>query len=148
MEVILIDDVDGVGKKGATVKVADGYARNFLLPRRLAIETGAKAAKVFQEMARQRTIANEKSRKAAEAVAEKYRGVVVEASARAGEDGTLFGSITSSDIADLLGKQGLETDRRKIELAEPIKTAGDHAVVVKIHQGVEAPITVRVVTVS
>jgi large subunit ribosomal protein L9 len=148
VEVILIDDVEGVGKKGATVKVAAGYARNFLLPRRLAIETGAKAAKVFQEMSRQRTIANDKARKAAETIAEKYRGVVIEATARAGEDGTLFGSITSSDVADLLGKQGLETDRRKIELPEPIKTVGDHPVVVKIHQGVEAPITVRVVTVS
>ena len=148
MEVILIDDVEGVGKKGATVKVAAGYARNFLLPRRLAIETGAKAAKVFQEMSRQRTIANDKARKIAEAVAEKYRGVIVEATARAGEDGTLFGSITSGDIAELLAKQGLETDRRKIELPEAIKTVGDHPVTVKIHQGVEAPITVRVVTVS
>ena len=148
MEVILIDDVEGVGKKGATVKVADGYARNFLLPRRLAIETGAKAAKVFQEMSRQRTIANDKAHKAAEAIAEKYRGVVLEATARAGEDGTLFGSITSADIAELLGKQGLVTDKKKIEVPEPIKTAGDHVVNIKFHAGVEAPITVRVVPQS
>lgn len=146
MEVILIDDVDGVGKKGATVKVAAGFARNFLLPRKLAIETGKKAAKVFQEMVHQRAIANDKSKKAAEAVAERYRGVAVETIARAGEDGTLFGSITATDIAELLGKQGIETDRRKIEIPEPIKTLGDHTVVVRLHQGVEAPITVRVVT--
>ncbi|MGH7726538.1 MAG: 50S ribosomal protein L9 [Candidatus Eiseniibacteriota bacterium] len=148
MEVILVDDVEGLGKKGATVKVAAGYARNFLLPRKLAISTGAKAARVFQEMARQREIANDKSKRAAEALAEKYRGIVVEAKARAGEDGTLFGSITSSDIAELLEKQGLPTDRKKIALEDHIKTVGEHTVHVKLHAGVDAPITVRVVTAS
>jgi large subunit ribosomal protein L9 len=145
VEVILIDDVEGLGSKGATVKVAAGYARNFLLPRKLAIATGHKAAHVFQEMVRQREIADHKSKKAAEALAEKYRGVVVEARARVGEDGTLFGSVTASDIADLLAKQGLETDRRRVEIAEHIKTVGEHAATVRLHAGVEAPITVRVV---
>jgi large subunit ribosomal protein L9 len=148
VEVILVDDVEGVGKKGATVKVAAGYARNFLLPRKLAIETGAKSAKVFLALARQRDISKDKAVKAAQAIADKYKGIVVEAQARVGEDGILFGSVTSSDIADLLAKQGLETDRRKIEIAEAIKTVGDHAATVKIHQGVEAPITVRVVAQS
>jgi large subunit ribosomal protein L9 len=148
VEVILIDDVDGLGKKGATVKVKNGYARNFLVPRKLAIPTGDKAARVFQAMAKQNEIAKDKSRKAAEALAARYRGVEVEASARAGEDGTMFGSITASDIAELLGKQGLVTDRKKIVLDEAIKTLGDHPVHVKFDQGVTAEILVRVVAAS
>jgi large subunit ribosomal protein L9 len=148
VEVILIDEVDGLGKKGSTVKVANGYARNFLLPRKLAIPTGAGAARLFVELAKQREIANDKSKKAAEAIAEKYRGVSVEATARVGDDGTLFGSITAADVAELLGKQGLVTDKKKIDIAEPIKTAGDHVVTIKFHAGVEAPITVKVVPQS
>ena len=146
MEVILLGDVDGLGKKGANVRVADGYARNFLLPKKLAIASGAKAARVFKEMAKQLEIAEEKARKAAEELAAKYRGVVLEAHARAGEDGTLFGSITSSDIAELLKKQGLETERKKIELGEHIKTLGEHTVTVRLHLGVTVPIAVRVVS--
>jgi len=145
VEVILIDDVEGLGKKGSTVKVKNGYARNFLVPRKLAIPTGLKAAKVFLAMAKQRDIAKDKDKKAAELVAAKYAGVSVTATSRAGEDGTLFGSITSADIADLLGKKGLETDRKKIVLDEPIKTLGDHAVKIKFHAGVEATVLVQVV---
>ena len=148
MEVILIDDVDGLGKKGSTVKVTDGYARNFLVPRKLAIPTGGGAARLFIELAKQREIATDKSKKAAEAIAATYRGVAVEVSAKAGEDGTLFGSVTSTDIAELLGRQGLVTDRKKIEIGEPIKTLGDHVVHVRLHAGVEASITVRVVPQS
>ena len=145
MEVILIDDVDGLGKKGATVKVKNGYARNFLVPRKLAIPTGLRAARLFQEMSKQRVIAQDKDKKAAELVAEKYAGATVTATARAGEDGTLFGSITAADIAELLGKQGLETDRRKIVIDEAIKTMGDHPVKIKFHAGVEASVLVRVI---
>ena len=148
MEVILIDDVDGLGKKGSTVKVANGYARNFLVPRKLAIPTGGGAARLFIEMAKQREIANDKSKKAAELVAAKYRGISLDVSAKAGEDGTLFGSVTSADLAELLGKQGLLTDKKKIEIGEPIKTLGEHTVHVKLHAGVEAPIVVRVVAQS
>lgn len=148
MEVILIDDVDGLGKKGSTVKVKNGYARNFLVPRKLAIPAGNKSAKAFQAMSKQNDIAKDKSRKAAEAIAAKYAGVSLEATARAGEDGTMFGSITAGDIAELLGKKGLETDRKKIVLDEPIKTLGEHTVHVKFHQGVEAAIVVHVVTAS
>ena len=148
MEVILIDDVDGLGKKGSTVKVANGYARNFLVPRKLAIPTGGGAAKLFIELAKQRDIAKDKSMKAAEAIAARYKGAAVEITSRAGEDGTLFGSITSADIADLLGKQGLATDKKKIEIAEPIKMLGDHVVHLRLHAGVVAPITVRVVAAS
>ena len=145
MEVILIDDVDGLGKKGATVKVKNGYARNFLVPRKLAIPTGLKAAKVFLAMSKQRDIAKDKDKKAAELVAAKYAGTTVTATSRAGEDGTLFGSITSADIADLLAKKGLETDRKKIVLDEAIKTLGDHEVKIKFHAGVEATVLVQVV---
>jgi len=145
VEVILIDDVEGVGKKGSTVKVAHGYARNFLVPRKLAIPTGSGAARLFVELAKQREIANTKSKTASEQVAAKYRGATVETTAKAGEDGTLFGSITSADIAELLGKQGLVTDKKKIEIAEPIKTLGEHVVTIKFNEGVEAPITVKVV---
>lgn len=146
MEVILIDDVEGLGKKGSTVKVKNGYARNFLVPRKLAIPTGLKAAKVFLAMAKQRDIAKDKDKKAAELIAAKYAGATVTATSRAGEDGTLFGSITAADIADLLGKKGLETDRKKIVLDEPIKTLGDHPVKIKFHSGVEASVLVQVVS--
>lgn len=145
MEVILIDDVEGLGKKGATVKVTNGFGRNFLLPKKLAIPTGAKAAQVFLAMAKQGEIAADKAKKAAQAAAARYAGVALEVKARAGEDGTLFGSVTAADIAELLGKQGVETDRKKIEIGEPIRNVGEHVVHVKLHQGVEAPITVRVV---
>lgn len=148
MEVILIDDVEGLGKRGTTVRVANGYARNFLLPRRLAVSSGAKAAGVYKEMVKQNEIAHDKAKRAAELLAEKYKGVTVEARARAGEDGALFGSITSSDIAELLAKKGLETDRKKIQLDDHIKTLGDHIVHVRLHAGVEAPITVHVVAAS
>jgi large subunit ribosomal protein L9 len=148
VEVILIDDVDGLGKKGATVKVKDGYARNFLVPRKLAIPTGLKSAKVFASLAKQNAIAKDKSRKAAEVVAAKYAGASIEVGARAGEDGTMFGSVTAGDIAELLGKKGLPTDRKKIVLEEPIKTLGDHQVRIKFEQGVEATVDVRVVALT
>ena len=148
MEVILIDDVEGLGKKGATVKVKNGYARNFLVPRKLAIASGNKSAKMYLSLAKQNDIAKDKSKKAAEAAAAKYAGVTLEATARAGEDGTMFGSITSSDLADLLEKKGLVTDRKKIVLDEAIKTLGDHTFHVKFDQGVQAEIVVRVVTAS
>ena len=146
MEVILIDDVDGVGKKGSTVKVAAGFARNFLVPRKLAIPTGSKAANIFKALAGQREIAHDKAKKAAEAVAARYHGVSLETTARAGEDGTLFGSITSADLAALLEAKGLPTDKRKIEIGEPIKTLGEHVVHLKLHPGVDVAIPVRVVT--
>ena len=145
MEVILIDDVDGLGKKGSTVKVKNGYARNFLVPRKLAIPAGDGSARRFQTLSKQNDIAKDKSKKSAEAAAAKYEGTSVEATARAGEDGTMFGSITASDIAELLGKQGLVTDRKKIVLDEAIKTLGEHTVHLKFDQGVTAAILVRVV---
>ena len=148
MEVILIDDVDGLGKKGATVKVKNGYARNFLVPRKLAIPSTSNAAKVFQTMSRQVEIAKDKSKKVAEAAAAKYAGASVEVGARAGEDGAMFGSVTSGDIAELLEKKGLPTDRKKIVLEEPIKTLGDHVVRIKFEQGVEAEVAVRVVPLT
>jgi large subunit ribosomal protein L9 len=118
------------------------------VPRKLAIPTGAGAARLFVELAKQRDIANSKATTAAQAIADKYRGVAVEAHARVGEDGTLFGSIHLGDIAELLGKQGLVTDKKKIEVTEPIKTAAISSVNIKFHAGVEAPITVRVVPPS
>ena len=145
MEVILIDDVDGLGKKGATVKVKNGYARNFLVPRKLAIPSGHGSARQFQAMSKQNEIAKDKSKKAAEAAAAKFEGASVEASARAGEDGTMFGSVTAADIAELLGSRGLVIDRKKIVLDEAIKTLGEHTVHVKFDQGVTAAILVRVV---
>jgi large subunit ribosomal protein L9 len=148
VEVILIDDVEGLGKKGTTVKVKNGYARNFLVPRKLAIPSGDKTAKMYLTMARQNDVAKDKAKKVAEAVAAKYAGVVVEATARAGEDGTMFGSVTASDIVALLEKKGLPTDRKKIVMDDAIKSLGDHNVHLKFDQGVQAEILVRVVAAS
>jgi large subunit ribosomal protein L9 len=145
MEVILLDDLKGVGQKGSTVNVKPGYARNFLLPRRLAIPTGSKAANLYQELARQQEAQADKLIAAAKAEAAKVDGLQVNISAQANEEDTLFGSITNADVADALKAAGHEVERRRIEVPEHIKQLGNYDVVVRYYGGVTATVKVWVV---
>lgn len=145
MEVILREHVDNLGRRGEVVKVAEGYARNYLLPRKLALPvTDANRRQIERERVKfEAKEAEEK--KGADAMAERIAAADVTIARRVGESDTLYGSVTAADIADALLKQGVEVDRRKIHLAEPIKHLGDVSVPIKIHREVTANILVKVV---
>jgi large subunit ribosomal protein L9 len=145
MEVILLEDLDGVGTKGATVNVKPGYARNFLLPRRLAISAGTRSANVYQELERQNRLQQEKVLAQAKAEAAKLEGVEVNVPAQANEEDTLFGSVTSSDVAEALARAGHIVDKRKIEMEDHIKQLGRYDVAIRIASGVTATVKVWVV---
>ncbi|HEX5003893.1 MAG TPA: 50S ribosomal protein L9 [Gemmatimonadales bacterium] len=144
MEVILRDDIKSLGKAGELVRVKPGYARNFLLPQGLAYEAteGNKKRIVAETKARNIRLAAEKD--AAVAAAAGLAAVVLTFTRKAGEEGKLFGSITSQDIADSLAAQGQSVDKRKIELTHPIKTVGEHSVAVRLHPEVHADVRVTV----
>jgi large subunit ribosomal protein L9 len=144
MEVILKQDVDKLGHQGDVVKVAEGYGRNFLLPRKLAIEATAANKAVIGQMkaAALRRIASEKAD--AEELAKQFDGVSVTFVRRSGENNQLFGSVTTSDIAHELEGKGFKLDRRKLSLAEPIKTTGEFKVAVKLHRDVTVQVPVHV----
>jgi large subunit ribosomal protein L9 len=145
MEVILRDDVEKLGSRGDVVKVADGYARNFLLPKRLAVPATA-ANKKIVEQERQAHLRREATLKSeAEELAKLLNGVSVTIAQKAGEQEQLFGSVTAKDIAEALEKQNFSVDRRKINLAEPIKQLGQFPVTIKLHHDVTAEVTVNVV---
>jgi len=145
MEVILKDDVEHLGHRGDVVKVADGYARNFLLPRKLAMQATEANKVVIEQMkaAAARRAAADKS--AAEAQAAQLAPVTLEFTRKSGENGHLFGSVTSAEIATELAAKGFEIDRRKIQLDEPLKSIGEHAVSIRIYRDVVAQIKVKVV---
>ncbi len=145
IEVILREHVDNLGRRGDVVKVADGYARNFLLPRNLALpvtEGNRRRIEHERKLAEQRELA-EKS--AAEATAERLNNVVCEVSRRVGENDVLYGSVTTADITECLAAQQFEIEKRKIHLDEPLKQLGEFKVPVKLHREVTAHVTVRVV---
>jgi large subunit ribosomal protein L9 len=145
MEVILRDNVEKLGSRGQMVKVADGYARNFLLPKRLAVEATESNKKIV-EQERQAALRREAKEKAgAEELAQLMNGVVVTIAQKAGDQDQLFGSVTSKDIAELLEKQDYHVDRRKIHLEEPIRQLGEFKVPIRLHRDVAAEITVQVV---
>lgn len=144
MEVILREHVDNLGRRGEIVKVAEGYARNFLLPRKLALPV-TEANKRQIERERARLDAREAAEKQdAEAVAQRIGAVEIRVTRRVGESDALYGSVTAADITEALHKQGIEVDRRKVQLAEPIKQLGEFAVPIKIHREVTAQVKVIV----
>jgi large subunit ribosomal protein L9 len=145
MEVILLDDLKGVGQKGSTVNVKPGFARNYLLPHKLAIPTGSKAANLYQELARQKEVQVDKLVVEARADAAKIDGLQVNIAAQANEEDTLFGSITNADVADALKAAGHEVERRRIDVPEHIKQLGNYDVTVKYYGGVTATVKVWVV---
>lgn len=144
MEVILKEDVAKLGSRGDVVKVAEGYGRNYLLPRKLAIEASASNKAVIEQMkaAALRRSAKEKSQ--AEELAKQFDGVSVSFSRRSGEHDQLFGSVTSGDIAEALEKKGFDVDRRKIQLHEPLKTLGDFTVPIRLHKDVTTHLKVTI----
>ena len=145
MEVILREDIEKLGNRGQTVEVAAGYARNFLLPKRMAVRA-TQANKKIVEQERQAHVRREATeRGAAEELAKLLNGVSVTIAQKAGEMDQLFGSVTSKDIAEALEKQNFTIERRKIHLDEPIKQLGEHPVVVKLFSDVSAEIKVNVV---
>jgi large subunit ribosomal protein L9 len=145
MEVILREHVDNVGRRGEVVKVADGYARNYLLPRKLALPaTEANRKRIDRERKLFETREADEKR-LAEALARRLDGVELVIARRVGETEALYGSVTASDIAAALAARQIEVDKRKVQLQEPIKRLGEYSVPIKLHRDVVSPVTVKVV---
>ena len=146
MQVVLRTDLDHLGKRGDIVEVADGYARNFLLPKGHAILATKGVANQATAMRRARDLKDAKDRESAEAVARTLVPIVIRIPVRAGTGGRLFGSVTAADVVDAVADQAKVTlDRRRLHLDEPIKTLGIHEVPVKLHSDVEFRVTVDIV---
>ena len=144
MKVILLQDVKGKGKKGQMIEVSDGYARNFMLPKKMAIEATADAINTMRmnDKATQERIAKEKAE--ALATSKKLREMTVVVKAKGGGAGRLFGSVTNAEIADALAKQGVKLDKRKIVLNETIKNVGTYTATCKLGYEITAPLTVKI----
>ena len=144
MKVILLQDVKGKGKKGQMIEVSDGYARNFMLPRKLAIEATADAINTMKmnDKATQERIAREKAE--ALAVSRQLREMTLVVKAKGGGAGRLFGSVTNAEIADALAKNGVKLDKRKIVMGETIKNVGTYTVTCKLGYEISAPLTVKI----
>jgi len=142
MEVILKEDVMKLGSRGDVVKVAEGYGRNFLLPRKLAIEATSGNKKVVEQMRSAALRRSAKEKAQAEELSKQFDGLSVSFQRRSGENDQLFGSVTSSDIAEALEKKGFSLDRRKIQIHEPLKTVGEFTIPVKLHKDVTAHLKV------
>jgi large subunit ribosomal protein L9 len=145
IEVILREDVKTLGRAGEMVRVKPGYARNYLLPQGLAYEATDGNRKRIAAETRARTSREQAERSEAERIATTLSAVQLSLTGKAGEEGKLFGSITSQDVADALARQGHNVDKRRIELEHPIKTVGEHAVTVRLHPEVHAELRVSVV---
>jgi large subunit ribosomal protein L9 len=145
MKVILIQDMDALGLEGDIVNVADGYARNYLIPKKLALEANKQNIKLMETQRKKIEIKRLKAKEDAEKVKEKMIDIVITISQKAGEEEKLYGSVTSMDIAAHLEKQGITIDRRKIALDKPIKTLGEHDVPVKLYPEVTGSIKLVVI---
>jgi large subunit ribosomal protein L9 len=145
MEVILRDHVEHLGNRGDIVKVADGYARNYLLPRKLALLATEGNKKRVERERKLFEAAEAEQRSAAEAIASRLTAIEVAIARRVGENDTLYGSVTNADIADTLKDKGFDIDRRKILLPDPLKALGEVTVPVKLHRDVTAQLRVQVV---
>jgi large subunit ribosomal protein L9 len=146
VRIVLRSDVDGVGKKGDILEVADGFARNFLIPKGRAIKATDGVEAQAAAMRRSRDLKDAKDREGAETVARKLVPMVIRIPGRAGTEGRLFGSITAQDVVTAVSEQaGVELDRRRLHLEEPIKTVGTHEVPVRLHPDVQFRVTVEVI---
>ncbi len=148
MKVILREDVEKLGKAGDVVKVADGFGRNYLIPRELAVPANVRNLKALEHDRRVIEARAKKTRKGAESLASKLASVSLTISAKAGEEGKLFGAITSRDIAEALEKAGVPVDRKTVLLQDPIKQLGDYKVKVKAGSDLHPEISVSVVAES
>ncbi|MBI3609435.1 MAG: 50S ribosomal protein L9 [Nitrospirae bacterium] len=145
MKVILREDVETLGKMGDLVTVKDGYARNFLIPKKKAVEATTKSVKVLEH--EKRLIADQarKLKKEFEAVAEKINATPITIPVQVGEEGKLFGSVTNKDVAEALAKEGIEIDKRKIRLEDPLKEVGSFTIPIQVHQDVTAHLKLTLV---
>ena len=144
MEVILKEDVPKLGNRGEVVKVAEGYGRNFLLPKKLAIEANAANKAVIEQMKAASVRRSAKEKSDAEALSQQFDGLEVSFTRKSGENDQLFGSVTAADIAEALEKKSFHIDRRKIQLHEPLKTIGEFIIPVKLHKDVTTHLKVVV----
>ena len=145
MKVILLQDVKGQGKKGELVNVSDGYARNFLFPKKLAKEADAAAMTDLKNKEEAKKYKEECEKAAAKELAQKLSSLTVTVTAQAGADGRLYGSVTSKDVAEALQKQfGITVDKRKIEMPDSIKGFGSYALTVKVYTGIQGKLTLVV----
>jgi large subunit ribosomal protein L9 len=145
MEVILREDIERLGSRGQVVKVADGYARNFLLPKRLAVAASDANRKIVEQERQAHLRREAKQKGEAEDLSKLLTGVTVTIAQKAGENDHLFGSVTSKDVAEALAQKNYTIDRRKIQLDEPIKQLGEYKIAVRLHRDVTAEVTVQVV---
>ena len=144
MKVILMTDVPALGQRGETRDVANGYARNFLLPRKLAVEATAANLKNVEHLKRQRAKEDDRALEAAKALAARIEGLTLSVTARASEDGRLYGSVSSQDVLEFLEKNQVTVEKRRIQLDDPIKAVGDYQVPVRLLGDVTASLTVSV----
>jgi large subunit ribosomal protein L9 len=145
MKIILLDDVAKVGRRGDVKDVSDGFARNFLIPKKLALSATAGNLKNLDHIKRQQDAKAGRIKADAEGVRARIEALVYGERRQASEEGKLFGSVTAQDIADFLGRQGVAVERRRIQLDEPIKTLGETVVPIRLHPEVTAQLTVQVV---
>jgi large subunit ribosomal protein L9 len=145
IEVILKEHVEHLGRRGEIVKVADGYARNFLFPRKLALAVTAENKRQIERERAKAEAREAEEVQIAQALATRLEAVELAIARRVGENDTLYGSVTAADIAEALAARELGVDRRKIQLSEPLKTLGEHVVPVKLHREVTADVKVKVV---
>ena len=148
MKVILADDVRGLGHRGETVTVKDGFARNFLFPQSLAYEATTANLRRLSEEKKKYDAKTMREQQVAEEVAKKMHGLTVTIQKKAGEENVLYGSVTATDIADALASKGIEVDRRRVEVAEPIKRLGQHTVHVRLHRDVVTELIVDVQAIA
>ena len=144
MKVILTKDVEPLGKSGDLKEVAEGYARNFLLPRRLAVPATGGAYRAWQHDVANREEKRVREREEAEIAAQRIGSTTLTMGVKVGEGGKLYGSITTKDIADALGRRGITVDRHKIDLDEPLKMLGTYKVAIKVYPGLTPEVTIAV----
>jgi large subunit ribosomal protein L9 len=145
MDIILLEEVSGLGQRGARVKVAHGFARNYLIPNKLAVPAAGGGANIFKEAERQRSARDSRHKRAAEDLVLALEKLDITIPMESGEEDRLFGSVTSADIAQKIKDQGIEVDKRRVILDEPLKQLGVYTVPVKLHSDVEAKVKVWVV---
>jgi large subunit ribosomal protein L9 len=144
MKVILIEEMRGLGSRGDVISVKDGYARNFLIPKKLAREATRGNLKAVEQERKKWDLLAQQERDVAQKAADSVKGVKITVTKRVGDHGQLFGSVTANEIADALHAKGIDVDKRRIEIGQPIKTLGVHDVEVKLHKDVAAHIQVEV----
>jgi len=148
MKVILTEEIRGLGTRGDVVSVKDGYARNYLFPKNLAREASTGNLKQIEHERRKWALLAQEEKNAAQKAADSVKGIKVQVQKRVGEHGQLFGSVTANEIADALEAKGVNVDKRRIELAHPIKNLGVHDVEVRLHKDVSAQIQVEVLPIG